>query len=156
MERGPTTFLYQKELLMRTGNEGWREGRNRGQTETVSSRFRPKFCFGFGVSVISIFGNSAKTLFWPRWAILAIKSGKVMFCSHFLLNNTFLAEIASFAEKMFWLKFLVWLKFWLFWGCFIWFWPFGQTSVSFDHYWRPWMSSSLGSCLPDSRVRIWP
>ena len=51
-----------------------------GQTETVSVWFRPKIsaCFGFGVSVFSLFGVSAETLFsaeaslfWPKYLVSA-------------------------------------------------------------------------------------
>ena len=42
------------------------------QTETVSVRFWPKIsaCFGFGISVFSLFGVSAETLFSAETAVL--------------------------------------------------------------------------------------
>ena len=56
-----------------------------GQTETVSVRFRPKLCFSFGLSAISIFGDSDETLFWPKIHVLF----------HILMENfmKYLAEI---------------------------------------------------------------
>ena len=63
-----------------------------GQTETVSVWFRPKFrpklCFGFGLLAMSIFGDSAKTLFRPRIHVLAH-----IVMKHFL---KFLAKKAAF------------------------------------------------------------
>ena len=64
-----------------------------GQTETVSVQFRPKslacFGFGFGISVFSLFGISAETLFLAKTA----KFGKntlfrPILAAHFSIKST--------------------------------------------------------------------
>ena len=68
-----------------------------GQTITVLVLFGPKFCFGFGVSVISIFGDSADTLFWAKIGYFGQKLWKITFCSSSIFTKTCICgQTASF------------------------------------------------------------
>ena len=120
-----------------------------GQTKTVSVWFRPKisacFGFGFGVSVFSLFGVLAETLFLAKtacfgrntlfWLILAAHFSKKSFAktTFFGRNKVFRPKQAISAENVYRPKFRFRPKFRLFPGALFRFRCFGQKSVLFAH-----------------------